>query len=60
MLDRQHNQIVFECDECGETLETGESDFSDALSAFRDDGWRSRLVEGSWVHLCGDCLGGGA
>jgi hypothetical protein len=55
MIDRQHNAIVFECDGCDETLETGETEFPDALSMFRRDGWKSEKVGDEWVHLCPAC-----
>ena len=55
MLDRQHGKIVFECDDCGAVLETGESDFSDAVSAMRDAGWTSRKIGDVWTHKCEEC-----
>ena len=41
MLDRQKGDVVFECDGCGDVLDTGTGDFSSALSAMRRDGWRA-------------------
>lgn len=55
MIDRQHNQMVYECDACPETLETGESEFSDALAMFRREGWKAERVGFEWTHLCPDC-----
>jgi len=56
MIDRQHGQVVFECDDCGQTLETGESDFGDAMNAYKDEGWRSKKERTGWLHLCPDCI----
>ena len=28
MIDRQHGNLVFECDGCGDTFETGGSEFA--------------------------------
>lgn len=55
MIDRQHRAIVFECDACDETLETGESEFPDAMAHFRRDGWKAEKVGTDWTHLCPDC-----
>lgn len=55
MIDRQHHEIVFECDACDETLATGESEFNDAISMFRRDGWKSEKVGDEWVHTCPRC-----
>lgn len=61
MMDRQHGKIVFECDACGDTLETGEREFSDAWDMAKSDGWRVRKIEPSnvWVHSCPKCAEGG-
>lgn len=57
MIDRQHNAIVFECDGCPETLETDESEFSDAMAQLRREGWKAEKVGDEWVHLCVTCRG---
>lgn len=55
MIDRQHNEIVYECDACDETLETGESEWSDAKRDFDRAGWRAEKVGQDWTHLCPQC-----
>mgnify|MGYP000612023563 CR=1 FL=1 len=55
MIDRQYGEITFECDACDETLETGETEFSDAMGQFRRDGWRSEKVGSEWTRLCPAC-----
>lgn len=55
MIDRQHGAIVYECDVCDSVLDTGESEFSDALSQFRREGWKAERVGTEWTHLCPDC-----
>lgn len=59
MIDRQHGEIIFECDDCGDTLETGESEWVDAQAEFRREGWRAQNLSGEWLHLCADCRGRG-
>lgn len=61
-LIRDHGKIVFVCDECGEGFETDETDFYNALDAFRTDaepeGWTSSNTgsgESPWVNYCPEC-----
>ena len=42
------------CDVCGDTLEE-EYDFSDAVKAEREAGWRSRRIHGEWWDMCPEC-----
>lgn len=60
MIDRQFGELTYECDACDETLETGESEFSDALSQFRREGWKAEKVGSEWTHLCPKCQTRGA
>jgi Fe2+ or Zn2+ uptake regulation protein len=59
MLDRQHGKIIFVCDDCGESLETGTGEFDDALAILRDERWQPKLSlqqhSGEWKHYCPDC-----
>lgn len=53
MISRDHNDIIFECDACGDTLETMQSDFSSAWNMAKRNGWRSKKMDGIWEHYCG-------
>jgi hypothetical protein len=55
MIDRQHNEITYECDACDETLATGQSEFADAHAMFRREGWKAEKVGDEWVHTCPRC-----
>jgi hypothetical protein len=55
VLDRQRGRIVFECDGCTDTLETGEADFEAARTELRSAGWIARSEAGVWCHYCEDC-----
>lgn len=55
MIDRQFGEITFECDGCDDTIETGESEWNDAMAAFRRLEWRSEKVGNDWTHLCPKC-----
>lgn len=50
--DRIKGEIVFICDGCDDTLETGAQDFTEANDARRESGWRAELRRGVWLHLC--------
>ena len=53
--NRREDTCAFVCDECGEEYDLPYMDFTDALSAAKDDGWRAVLDGGEWRHLCEDC-----
>ena len=55
MIDRQFGKVVYECDNCGDGLDTEEREFEDALSVFRAAGWLAEKVGREWVHTCGKC-----
>ena len=54
VIDRQGGQIVFECDSCDETLETGTAEFRDAWSLAKREGWRSKKL----VKCLDTCVSG--
>lgn len=53
---------VFQCDveRCGETLETGTSNFEAARNLVRRAGWRPFQRNGRWLHRCAQCVKAGA
>lgn len=55
MMDRQHGQIVFECDVCGSTLETEELYFNAAKLILDREGWKARRIGEDWLHSCPNC-----
>lgn len=55
VLDRQGGDVYFECDGCGEVLETGTGDFSSALNLMRRERWRAVKFGEDWNHYCPDC-----
>lgn len=46
---------TFCCDTCGETIDTSEPDFNDALGFAKGEGWRAYPVRGIWCHACPEC-----
>jgi hypothetical protein len=58
MIARDRGDIVFQCDDCGELLETLTGNFGAARNLMKREGWCSiRLqVEGEdWSHFCSKC-----
>jgi hypothetical protein len=51
-LHRDRGEIIFECEACDETHETGTRDFDDALADLRRQNWRVCRHRGDWAHLC--------
>jgi hypothetical protein len=55
MLDRQHGNVIFECDDCGEVLDTKTSNFEAAHNLMKRQGWAAQLVNEQWQHFCSQC-----
>jgi hypothetical protein len=55
VIDRQHGKIIFECDACGDVLETEQPDWATAKAIADREGWFYRKVGQDWVHGCADC-----
>lgn len=56
MITRVYNKIVFECDGCGDTLDTQETEFDKANFERRENRWSAlRNMKGEWEHLCSRC-----
>ena len=54
--ERRDRVIFFYCDLCGDELETGETEFNDAIHAKKAEGWGSRRDErGEWMDICDTC-----
>ncbi len=63
-IDRYRGKVIFVCDgedgTCGESFETNEAQFDDAVAKFRvegeeADGWTKTKVSGEWEHFCPEC-----
>jgi len=55
MMDQQKGNFVFECDPCGETLETNTANFNAALNMLKREGWKARKIDDVWTHKCEKC-----
>ena len=50
MIDRQFGDVTFECDGCDDTVETGESEWSDAMASFKRLNWRAEKVGNDFLE----------
>ena len=63
MIDRQHNQIVIECDVCENVFEArvegleglSALDWDEVWPAAKSGGWKARRIADEWLHFCPDC-----
>lgn len=58
-LTQDHGNHVFQCDgtSCGDTLDTGTSNFDSALNVLRRARWTARRKDQfhDWQHFCVGC-----
>ena len=59
MIERQRygGPISVHCDLCPDGIDTGTSDFAEAMTIIKDDGWRVRHMGAGqgWCHFCPTC-----
>ena len=55
MLWRGAKTIVFECDGCGDELDTDTTDLREAKDYLKDSDWRARMEDTLWCHYCFSC-----
>lgn len=55
MLLRIGGDIEFECDDCGEALETETDLFQEAVDCLKDNEWRFEKFDDVWCHYCPAC-----
>ena len=58
MIDKQHGSYILVCDICGEVVDVPFDDFYDAVQFKKDNGWKSRKVNGEWKDICPECQEG--
>lgn len=56
MIDKTHGVYELECDVCGESPDETFDDFEDAVNFKREQGWKSRKIDGEWCDLCPGCV----
>jgi hypothetical protein len=53
--EKGSGKITFFCDSCTEIEPTDTSDFSEAWTIAKAEGWHARKVGGGWEHDCKKC-----
>lgn len=56
MIDRTHGFFELSCDVCGECCDESFDEFTDAVQFKKDEGWKSRKINGEWHDLCPECV----
>lgn len=51
-VTRSYGDIEFECDGCGDGLETHTDEWADAKALLDSEGWLTRKIDGEWKHFC--------
>lgn len=63
-IHTDHNDIIFECDDCNELLYTETSNFDSALNIMHRNNWKAKVAKGQseaskiWKHICANCKNG--
>ena len=57
-IDKSCGTFNLTCDNCGEELEGDFEDFYEAVEAKKENGWKSRKVDGNWEDWCDKCCEG--
>jgi len=53
-LQHKKGGYEIECNYCGDILEV-DGNFSDVLRELELEGWKSKQIDGEWLHYCLDC-----
>lgn len=57
-VKKRHDEYVYYCDGCRDTLHTDTPDWVDALGMAKEEGWKPVYVKGKWHHYCWECRSG--
>ena len=57
-IDNFGGMYSLTCDNCGEELDEQFFDFYEAVEAKKENGWKSRKVNGNWEDWCDKCCEG--
>jgi len=56
MIERVRDEFLASCDSCSNTLDIQTSNFNEAVSELKDNGWRIKKIDGVFNHTCPVCL----
>jgi hypothetical protein len=49
------DEMIFNCSQCNEELDTAEGDFHAALAMIKNEGWSVEKHPDGWKHFCPEC-----
>ena len=55
MMTHNHGDLEFECDNCGEVIQTDTSNFESAQNILHRQDWKPKKVGTEWQHFCPKC-----
>lgn len=55
MIERIDSSYYLTCDICGEEHSVEFDCWDDAVEAKKEDGWKSKRINGEWNDVCPDC-----
>ena len=58
MIGKFSGFYSLQCDICGEEHNEQFDDFYEAVEAKKDNGWKSKKIDGEWCDICPDCCKG--
>lgn len=57
MIDRTYGGFELNCDICGDSADESFDEFAEAVQFKKDEGWKSRKINGEWHDICPECVG---
>lgn len=54
-IDKFAGLFTLTCDNCGKELNEQFDEFYDAVEAKKENGWKSKRVNGDWEDWCDEC-----
>ena len=58
MIRKERDELVVECEDCGEREYGGVLDFNPFVEWIKHEGWTIRNNGGDWEHRCPECSEG--
>jgi hypothetical protein len=48
-------EVMCEGKDCSESLSIDVESFPELLEAMKEEGWKNRRINGTWMHFCPNC-----
>lgn len=57
MIIKEYGKCYLECDICNEEVEKEFKYFDEIVDYKKQNGWKSKKINGEWVEICPICQG---